>query len=99
LELTEFIKKFISFIDTLELESKYEFYLFGSILKNKHYNDVDILIIYSDFEELKKVKESINRIFYDKLPHLTCLTLNEELELNFIKKTNSRKIKTTHNSV
>lgn len=99
MELAEFIKEFIAFINSLELESEYEFYLFGSILNNKHYNDVDILIIYSNFEELKKVKESINRVFYDKLPHLTCLTQNEELELNFIKKTNSRKIKTTHNKI
>ncbi|WP_157973008.1 nucleotidyltransferase domain-containing protein [Aureibaculum luteum] len=98
MELKEFITEFIDFINNLEIESEYEFYLFGSILKNKRYNDIDILIIYSDFEELKKVKESINTVFYDRLPHLTCLTLNEELELNFIKKTNSRKIKTTHNT-
>lgn len=97
MELTEFIEKFIGFINTLKLKSEFEFYLFGSFLKNEHYNDVDILIIYSDFTELKKVKDSINKEFQYKLPHLTCLTKNEELELNFIEKTNSRKIKTTHN--
>jgi predicted nucleotidyltransferase len=55
LELTEFIKEFVGFINALNVESEYEFYLFGSILNNCNHKDVDILIIYSDFEELKKI--------------------------------------------
>lgn len=97
MELISFRKEFLDFINNLEIEAYYEFYLFGSILNNNYFIDIDILILYSDYEELKKVKKSINNGFFDKLPHLTCLTFNEELELNFIRKTNSQHIGTINN--
>lgn len=66
-------------------------YLFGSILnQNKIPNDIDILLIYSAYseqliEDINYICNTLNQISI--LPiDLTVLSLEEEKELNFLKK-------------
>lgn len=91
MEIETFIKNFNILIQT-DTFQEFEFYLFGSSLLNKKYIDIDILIIYNDFKNLKKVKEKIIEEFNHNLVHITSLTISEEVELAFIKKVNAKKI-------
>ena len=91
MEIETFIKNFNILIQT-DTFQEFEFYLFGSSLLNKKYIDIDILIIYNDFNNLKKVKEKIIEEFNHSLVHITSLTIFEEIELGFIKKVNAKKI-------
>lgn len=90
-------------IDTFKLfENNFrntEVFLFGSILSSDRFEDIDILLIYQDYEELVILKKEIQDLIPYELIHFTCLTKREESELNFIEKTNAFKIKTTHNRV
>lgn len=76
-----------------------EVFLFGSILSSDRFEDIDILLIYQDYEELVILKKEIQDLLPYELIHFTCLTKREESELNFIEKTKAIKIKTTHNKV
>jgi len=76
-----------------------EIFVFGSILSSNRFEDIDILLIYQDYEELVRLKKEIQNLLPFELIHFTCLTKTEVLELNFIEKTNALKIKTTHNKV
>lgn len=91
MEIETFIKNFKLLIQT-DTFQEFEFYLFGSSLLNKKYIDIDILIIYNDFDNLKKVKEKIIEEFNHNLVHITSLTVSEEIELAFIKKLMRRKL-------
>lgn len=88
-------------IETLSLlESNFlsvEVYVFGSILISNRFEDIDILLIYQDYDDLMSLKKEIQDLFPFELIHFTCLTKKEELELNFVEQTNAFKIKTTHN--
>lgn len=74
-----------------------ELFLFGSILSSERFEDIDILLIYQDYQELVILKKEIQDLLPYELIHFTCLTKREESELNFIEKTNAFKIKTMHN--
>jgi|SRR5690606_11230899 len=88
-------------IDTFkQFENKFsntEVFLFGSILSSERFEDIDILLIYQDYEELVILKMEIQSLLPYELIHFTCLTKKEESELNFIEKTKAFKIKTTLN--
>ncbi|MCI3936889.1 nucleotidyltransferase domain-containing protein [Chryseobacterium aahli] len=90
-EVVLFEKKFLEFLHKINC-TDFEFYLFGSSLKRKNYHDIDILIIYNNYEVLKEVKAKINFEFADFFPHLTCITFNEEKELQFIKMVAAKKL-------
>lgn len=69
-----------------------EMYLFGSFLRTKQWNDIDLLFLYSDIESPAVVRETINKR-YSKYPlHLIFMTKTEELELSFIKTTNAKRL-------
>jgi predicted nucleotidyltransferase len=91
LELNTFIKQFNNLIES-SLNNNFEFYLFGSFVNNLNYNDIDIIIIYSDYTELQKIKDVISQEFKAHLIHYTCFTKTEENELFFIEKVNAIKI-------
>ncbi len=90
-------------IETFKLfkkkHSNIEVFVFGSILSSERFKDLDILLIYQDYEELVKIKKEIQDLLPFELIHFTCLTKKEEIELDFIEKTNALKIKNTHNRV
>lgn len=91
------IKSLINIFNPLKNKLKNtEMYLFGSILSSKRHKDIDILIIYEDYEELMFVKVEIQNLLPYEILHFTCLTKSEELELNFIRKTNALQLITTH---
>ena len=91
LELNTFIKQFKYLLRNL-LNNNFEFYLFGSFANNLIYNDIDIIIIYNDYNELQKTKDIISQEFKTHLIHFTCFTKSEEHELSFIEKVNAIKI-------
>ncbi len=75
-----------------------EVFVFGSILSSERFEDIDILLIYQDYDELVRFKKEIQDLLPYELIHFTCLTKTEESELNFIEETNALKMITTHNS-
>lgn len=59
-------------------------YLFGSILESSLANDIDLLVIYSQPNEPKLVREVLDDIS-QRLPlHLLFMTLEEETETQFL---------------
>lgn len=70
-----------------------EFYIFGSILnKNKIPSDIDLLVIYSNKNEPKKIRNELH-LECTFLPiDLIFMTKFEEKELSFIKRTKAIKI-------
>lgn len=91
MEIETFIENF-KILTKNDIFQEFEFYLFGSSLYSKKYIDIDILIIYNDFDNLKKIKEKIIEEFNHNLLHITSLTVSEEIELAFIKKVNAKRI-------
>ncbi len=92
------LEKVITSIQTIisnDYFKKNEVYLFGSFLKRNNFADIDILIIYCDYIELKILKGKINNKLNNCLLHFTCLTQLEEKELDFIRITNAMKIENT----
>jgi predicted nucleotidyltransferase len=69
-----------------------EVFLFGSILSSERFEDIDVLLIYQDYEDLSILKKEIQDLLPYELIHFSCLTKKEELELNFIEKTKALKI-------
>ena len=67
-------------------------YLFGSYISKRFYEDIDILIIYEDFNLMKSIKKRINDELVEFFPHITCLTFEEEIELRFIQQANAKTI-------
>lgn len=79
-----------------EVKTEYtdiEFFFFGSILKGHcTKNDIDILVIYSDTNEPKIVRNSFHYLSMTFPLHFTFLKKNEENEFDFIKLTNAKSI-------
>lgn len=92
LDINTFAHRLRKLIKRNELDNHFTVYLFGSFLKSKKFLDIDILIIYSNTERLLLLKKMINEEFYNELIHLTCLTGNEEKELNFINSTSAKNL-------
>lgn len=86
------IKKRLFNILTHKEINTLDFYLFGSSLEKKLFEDVDILIIYENYEIVQKVKQHLNVELKDLLPHIICLSRTEEVQLSFIKIVNAYKI-------
>jgi len=93
MELKKLIETFKQFTNNFR---NTEVFVFGSILSSDRFEDIDILLIYHDYEELVRLKKQIQYLFPFELLHFTCLTETEECELNFAKKTNALKMETTH---
>lgn len=91
MELKSFIKHF-KLITEESVNDNLVIYLFGSFTSSLIYTDIDILIIYSNYDELQKIKCLILEKFKTSLIHFTCLTKTEEEELNFVEKVNAIKI-------
>src|SRR5882724_5692501 len=60
-------------------------FLFGSILKEKFPNDVDLLIVYNDESQLRTVKAQFEAMSLKYPLHFIYLTFLEEEEFDFIK--------------
>jgi len=90
----EIAKIEIKLIDVLKNNDSQEvqFYLFGSYLTDGFYQDIDILIIYDNYEKMNRIKKKINDELSEFFPHITCLTSEEEIELSFIQHTNAKKV-------
>ncbi len=69
-----------------------QLFLFGSALRKSNYLDIDILIIYTQYDDLLTVRNILEAAFEQCLIHITCLTVSEELELSFINRTGALKI-------
>ncbi|MFC0426483.1 nucleotidyltransferase domain-containing protein [Chryseobacterium scophthalmum] len=91
MEVTNINVKLIEIIKNSNSQNL-QIYLFGSYLTGSYYEDIDILIIYGDYDAMKSIKKKINHELTEFFPHITCLTFEEEIELSFIKKSNAKKI-------
>jgi predicted nucleotidyltransferase len=92
LELNDFKYRFRELYESNSFETSLQFYLFGSFLTKQNYLDIDILILYDDFEVLQNSKSIIETEFSNELVHFICLTTKEESETDFIKKTNAKQL-------
>lgn len=91
--VTKYIEQNISIFQTFK-----NIYLFGSILDdNSTPNDIDILLIYSEYSERIKLDSAvISSVLENKfgLPvDLTILSMNEEKETMFLSRLNSLYLK------
>lgn len=91
MDIEIFHKKFLDIISTANIKDLI-FYQFGSSSKEKIFNDIDILIIYNDYEIMNKIKLKLIEELKEWLPHITCLSTVEEFELSFIKTVNAKKL-------
>lgn len=72
--------------------SEIECYLFGSVLKSKFFNDVDVLIIYKNRNHIIPLKKMLVELSKKYPLHIIYLTHPEEKEFNFIKEQSAYKI-------
>ena len=74
-----------------------EVYIFGSAINNFKYNDIDILLIYENFSpELlsnKNKLEYLGENTLDCLLDITMLSRDEEKDVRFLKRLNSKYIR------
>lgn len=91
MDIELFHKKFLDIISTVNIEDLI-FFQFGSSSNEKIFNDIDILIIYNDYEKMNLIKLKLIEELKEWLPHITCLSTVEEFELSFIKKVNAKKL-------
>lgn len=83
--LEEIISQLIITGEKAEIKtSGIDCYLFGSILKTNKFNDIDILIIYKYQYQIKLIKSLLKNLIQEYPVHILFLTLEEELEFNFI---------------
>lgn len=91
-------KTIIRIKDKIDLFDSFEhIYIFGSILIKKDPNDIDVLLIYSDYSdkllsEFKLIKNAYQTLCETPF-NFTVLSSNEEQELNFLKKIDSQLLK------
>ena len=92
MDIKFFYKKFLDIISAINNEDLI-FYQFGSSSSNeKIFNDIDILIIYNNYEEMNIIKLKLIEELKEWLPHITCLSTVEEFELSFIKAVDAKKL-------
>lgn len=74
-----------------------EVYIFGSVINNSKYNDIDILLIYRNITpELHSKKNKLKDFLENKLGYsldITILSYNEKKEVKFLERLNSKYIK------
>jgi len=72
-------------------------YIFGSIISNKHPNDIDLLLIYESYSEIIQTDKNTISIFLEKLSKLpidiTILSEEELTETKFLDKIGSAYIR------
>jgi predicted nucleotidyltransferase len=65
--------------------TKSQIYGFGSYFRNdKHYQDIDLLIVYTQLDELELIKNLSKELINSYPIHLTIMSQEEEKEVNFI---------------
>jgi len=67
-------------------------YLFGSYLYSENWADLDVLIIYKDYEDISMIKEVFSKNLSNTPLDLNFMTEEEESSYNFINQTNAQKI-------
>lgn len=67
-------------------------YLFGSYLYNENWADLDVLIIYKNYEDIPLIKEVFSRNLSNTPLDLNFMTEEEESFYNFINQSNAQKI-------
>lgn len=84
------ISNLINEVQILEIDCN--IYLFGSYLKSNKWADLDFLVIYRTYEDVKKLKE----VFSRHLPHtpldLNFMTREEEKYFDFTNQSNAQQI-------
>lgn len=88
----------MTIIELLKILKSYSYsddiYLFGSILKNKNViNDIDLLILYESQDELLEKKNKLNELSVYYPLDIYYMSLDEEIELDFINKVSAVKLK------
>ena len=78
-------RRLISLLFCEDVTTTCEIYLFGSVLHRNNYKDIDILIVYETNDNLKLLKHLIEGKLPHAILHFTCLTFQEQQELNFIR--------------
>lgn len=91
MDISFFQSKFLETITSLDI-GNLEFYQFGSSIHKSFFRDIDILIIYDNYEIMKVIKQTLIKELKICLPHITCLSTKEETELSFIKATQAQKL-------
>lgn len=92
MEVTAIKQSLISVLNMLEGRMPFELYLFGSVLHAANFHDIDILIVYELEEHSQIIKDTIENKLPDGLLHFTCLTVDEERELDFVRITKASKV-------
>lgn len=67
-------------------------YLFGSYLYSEKWADLDVLIIYKDYEDIFMIKKVFSRNLLNTPLDLNFMTEEEENFYNFITQTNAQQI-------
>lgn len=67
-------------------------YLFGSYLYSKNWADLDVLIIYKDYEDISMIKKVFSRNLLNTPLDINFMTEEEEIFYNFINQTNAQQI-------
>lgn len=67
-------------------------YIFGSYLNSENWADLDILIIYKNYDDVAIIKEILFYSLLDIPLDLNFMTKEEEKYFNFINKTNAKQI-------
>ena len=84
----------------MKQDNNLEIFQFGSSLISSKSNDVDILVIYNEYQIpnseiykriIKPLKKELT-ILYGKRIHFTCLNKNEEEKCVFLSKINAKKL-------
>ena len=71
--------------------SRFDLYLFGSILKAKHLvSDIDTLIVYRSEEDISSIKEALKPVALRFPLHVIYMSESEERRFDFIDEQNAR---------
>ena len=84
------ISNLINELQILEIDC--DIYLFGSYLKSSKWADLDFLVVYRNYEDVKKLREVFSRHFQHTPLDLNFMTQEEEGYFNFISQTNAQQI-------
>lgn len=100
MELEEILQQSLDFISKTAMSfQSIDIYLFGSASRNPaKFSDIDIAIIYSSDVELRSFLSRMCNFEYYPLFHFTCLTVTENIELQFLQTENAVKLSVETNS-
>lgn len=94
MELKDILHQSLDFISkTTSNFAGIETYLFGSACRTPDkFSDIDIAILYSSDQELRSFLNCLCNFEYYPLFHFTCLTVTENIELQFLQTENALKL-------